>query len=121
MVTVGCRGSNPFRRASGRSTADHRSAHSRSLGFTWIRFGGGDIRASIEGAAIRVPHPCHSSACIVVVYIGTATRRRQVFSRLLGKAVENLRNPEQEVGSSLKPRGLPRRLTQFASRIIRPS
>ena len=45
----------------------------------WIRFSGGDIRASIEGAAIRVPHPCHSSARIVVVYIGTATRRRQVF------------------------------------------
>ena len=57
-----------------------------SLGFVLavVTFG-----ASIEGAAIRVPHPCHSSACIVVVYIGTAARRRQVFSRLLGEAVEN--------------------------------
>src|SRR5262249_51423002 len=89
IVLVGCRGGNPFRRASGRGTADYWSAHSRSLGFTWIRFSGGDIRASIEGAAIRVPHPCHSSGCIVVVYIGTAARRRQVFSRLLGEAVEN--------------------------------
>jgi len=63
--------------------------HSRSLGFTWIRFSGGDIWASIEGPAIRGPHSCHSSACIGVAYIVTATQRLQVFNRLLGKAVEN--------------------------------
>src|SRR5215213_3762629 len=97
MVAVGCWSHHPFRRVPGRRLIDTGPANTRGARLPRIRPGNCDLRASIEGAALRIPHARDSSACIVAVCINAAARGRPIFNRLPDRAAKNQRSVQRQL------------------------